>query len=90
VRGTLIDGHSGFNLQLSVQSTDIEATHTYNATSPADVLFIDKHNAAFVYFKTFELTFISSGGLEYMQVRTGEYGSAEDDMPHLAFLRAPA
>jgi len=40
-------------VQLPPQSTDVDAAHTHNATSPADVLVIDEHDAAFVYFETF-------------------------------------
>jgi hypothetical protein len=53
-------------VQVPPQSADIEAAHTHNAASPANVLIVDKHNTAFVYFETFELAFVCRGGLEYV------------------------
>jgi hypothetical protein len=75
-------------VQVPPQSADIDAAHTYNAASPANVLIIDEHDAAFVYFETFELAFVCRGGLEYVQIRcTGEHGRAEDDMPRPPLFR---
>ena len=76
-----------FAVQIPPQSADIDAPHTHDTAPPTDILIIDIHNAAFVYFEMFELTFVRGGGLEYVQIRgTGEHGSAEDDMPCLPLL----
>jgi len=63
-------------VQIAPRGADIDATRTHNTASPVDVLIVDKHNAAFIYFEAFDLTFVRGGGLEYVQAGgAGEYSA---------------